>query len=197
MVAICVFGDCVGEGFYDSRKGGWVACLSRYLKAPNEELTIYNCSVSGDRTREVLKRFKVESEAREPDIIIFALGINDSWYFNNNKSHQNISLEEFKKNIELLISKTRGMDSKIIFIGACNVDESKSRPVNWRPEVYYDNENIQKYNNEIKNICKKHNIRFIETFSLLKQDDFCDGLHPNSKDHKKLFDKILKEIDIA
>lgn len=197
MLSICLFGDGIGEGFFDSKKGGWVSRLSRTFEAPNEELTIYNCSVSGDSTREVLKRFKVESGAREPDIIIFALGVNDSWYFNNKKSQPNVSLEEFKKNIESLISKAHEMDANVTFIGPCNIDESKSMPVEWRPEVYYDNENIKKYNAEIKNICKKHNIKFIETFDLLKQDDFSDGLHPNSKGHKKIFDKILKEINLT
>jgi lysophospholipase L1-like esterase len=30
MASICVFGDSIGEGYYDSKKGGWVSQLSRF-----------------------------------------------------------------------------------------------------------------------------------------------------------------------
>jgi len=194
MVSICVFGDSIGEGYYDSEKGGWVSQLSRFLKTPNDNLHIYNCSISGESTREVLIRFDTEIKAREPKTIIFALGTNDSWYFDNDKNKSNVPLNEFKKNVKLLILKSKKINAKIIFIGSPKVDESKVMPIPWRTEVFYDNNNIKKYNQAIKEICNEYKLEFIETFSLLEPKDFSDGLHPNTKGHTKLFEEIKKHF---
>jgi lysophospholipase L1-like esterase len=195
MTSICIFGDSIGEGYYDSKNGGWVAQLNQFLKTPNEKLHIYNCSISGESTREVLARFDVEIEARGSKTIIFALGINDSWYFNNDKNKPNVSLNNFKENINLLISKCKERKATIIFIGPTMVDESKVMPVPWRTEVFFDNKNIQKYNQTIKEICKEYKLTFIETYSLLQKEDLSrDGLHPNTTGHIKIFKKVKKYI---
>lgn len=194
MASICIFGDSIGEGYYDSEKGGWVAQLSRFLKSPNKDLHIYNCSISGESTHEVLIRFDTEINARDSKTIIFALGTNDSWYFDNDKNKPNVSLSDFKNNLKLLISKSQKRNAKIIFIGPPKVDESKVMPIPWRTEVFYDNENIRKYNDAIKEVCQEYNLKFIETFHLLENDDFSDGLHPNTKGHTKLFEEIKKHL---
>lgn len=194
MVSICVFGDSIGEGYYDSEKGGWVSQLSRFLKTSSDNLHIYNCSVSGESTREVLARFDTEINAKKPKTIIFALGTNDSWYFNNDKEKTNVSLEEFKENLKLLVSKSQKINSKIAFVGVPKVDESKVTPIPWRTEVFYNNENIKKYNQTIKEICNEYKLEFIEVFHLLENDDFSDGLHPNTRGHTKLFEEIKKHF---
>ena len=194
MVSICVFGDSIGEGYYDSEKGGWVAQLSRFLHTPNEDLQIYNCSISGQTTREVLARFDAEIKARGSKTIIFALGTNDSWYFDNDKNKPNVSLDEFKENLKSLVLRSQELAAKTIFIGAPRVDESRVMPIPWRTEVFYDNDNIQRYNQAIKDICKEHRLRFIETFHLLEDQDLLDGLHPSTKGHTKLFEEIKKHF---
>lgn len=194
MVSICVFGDSIGEGYYDSKKGGWVAQLKKYLQTPNEKLHIYNNSVSGESTREVLLRFDVEIKARKPKTIIFALGTNNSWFFDNDKRKPNVAINNFEENIRKLIEKSQQLNAKIIFVEAPKVDESKVMPIPWRTELYYDNKNIQKYNQVIETICKKKNILFIKTFSLLEKEDFFDGLHPNTKGHTKLYNEIKKHV---
>ena len=139
-------------------------------------------------------RFDTEIGAREPATIIFALGTNDSWYFDNNKNKPNVSLDEFKKNLRILIVKSQETNARILFIGPPKVDESKVSPIPWRTEVSYDNDNIQRYNQAIRETCEEYRIEFIETFFLLKDSDFSDGLHPNTEGHTKLFEEIKKHI---
>ena len=43
---------------------------------------------------------------------------------------------------------------------------------------------------EIKEICAKNNLLFIEMQDLLKDEDLEDGLHPNSKGHEKMFLRV-------
>ena len=67
-------------------------------------------------------------------------------------------------------------------------------PIPWSPEKYYTNENIQEYNNVVKSICEENNLSFIEIFDNWMKSDYKnlleDGLHPNSKGHKKIFETV-------
>ncbi|MBN2420734.1 SGNH/GDSL hydrolase family protein, partial [Candidatus Woesearchaeota archaeon] len=87
---IYIFGDSIAAGQESSFS--WVDLLRNKLK--NDE--IINNSVGGSTTLDVLERFS-ENDA---DLIIFAVGLNDSSYFEKEKR---ILLVDFKKNIGRLI----------------------------------------------------------------------------------------------
>jgi len=100
---ICIFGDSIAWGAVDPENGGWVAQLRRYFETNNYDIAVYNQGVSGDNTDDLSARFKIECEAREPQIIIFAIGINDSQYVKI-EDNPRISLEKFQNNLVELIS---------------------------------------------------------------------------------------------
>jgi len=183
---ICIFGDSIAWGAVDPKNGGWVAQLWRYFETNNDyDIAIYNQGVSGDNTNDLLARFKVECEAREPQIIIFAIGINDSQYVKT-KDNPRVSLEKFQNNLVELINQAKKFSDKIIFVGLTKVEESKLMPIPWSDEEkFYDNDNIVKYNAVIKKVCDENNFPFIDLLDLLEPNDLDDGLHPNSEGHKK------------
>jgi len=196
MSTICVFGDSIVWGASDSERGGWVERLKVYM-AENFDSDVYNLGVSGDKTPNVLKRFESETKARieetEGVILIFAIGINDS-YFIHSKNDFMTSSEEFKTNIQKLIKRAQKISSKIIFVGLTPVDEEKTTPIPWNTDKSYKNENIKKYNEIIKSICKEKSIHFAEIFENWIKSDYKnlleDGLHPNSEGHKKIFKAV-------
>jgi len=187
---ICIFGDSITWGAFDPKKGGWVSRLKSYFEI-NEDynVEVYNQGVSGDDTDSLLARFKTECIARKPQIIIFAIGINDSQYMIT-KDNPQVSLKKFQNNLIKLINQAKNFSSKIVFIGITKVEESKTMPVFWSSERFYDNNNIFKYNLIIKNLTKKLNLPFMDLFDLLSINDFEDGIHPNSNGHKKIFLKV-------
>ena len=186
---ICIFGDSIVWGSWDPEEGGWVSRLRSYLETSDYEIRIYNCGVSGNNTDKLLQRFDVEAAAREPNIVIFAIGINDSQYANS-KNNSRVPIERFQYNLQKLINKAKKFTQKIIFLSLTKVDESKTMPVPWDTTKYYDEENVKKYNSKIKDICNKNNLPFIDIFDLLDNSDLEDGLHPNQEGHKKIFLKI-------
>ncbi len=186
---ICIFGDSITWGAVDSENGGWVARLRHYFEANNNDIAVYNQGVSGDNTDDLLVRFKIECIAREPQIIIFAIGINDSQYIMT-KDNPRVSIEKFQNNLVELINQAKNFSNKIIFIGLTKVDESKVMPIPWSKEKFYDNDNIAKYNLVIKGVSAEYNLLFLDMFDLLEMNDLDDGLHPNSEGHKKMFLKI-------
>lgn len=198
MSTICVFGDSIVWGASDSEKGGWVERLKVYI-GNNSDTDVYNLGVSGDKTPNILERFESETKARieeaEDVILIFAIGINDS-YFIHSKNGFMTPLEKFRMNIQKLIERAQKISSKIIFVGLTPVEESKTTPIPWNTDKSYKNENVKKYNEIIKSICKKKSVYFVEIFDNWISSDYKnlleDGLHPNSEGHKKIFE-IVKD----
>ena len=198
MSKILVFGDSITWGASDSERGGWVERLKIYI-GNNCDDGVYNLGVSGEKTPDLLERFESETKARikedEETIVIFAIGINDS-YFVHSKNDFMTPIERFKENIEKLINFARKLSPKIIFVGLTPVDESKTTPIPWNTDKSYKNESIKKYDEVINSVCKNKNIPFVEIFDdLIKSDHrnlLEDGLHPNSQGHKKIFE-IVKD----
>jgi lysophospholipase L1-like esterase len=193
MTIICVFGDSIGEGFYDDL-GGWVARLARMLQAPSDDYRIFNCSISGASTKDTLLRFETELLARSPDLILIALGTNDCWIDEN--ATPLVSIEEFQANIEQLIQISIDNNATPLVIGALRVDEKRAQPVSWKTDIFYSNKNIQRYNDTSRHVCKKLGITFIDTFEMLLDEDLIDGVHPNTYGHEKLANAIKKLLPL-
>jgi lysophospholipase L1-like esterase len=188
-MTICIFGDSIVWGASDCEKGGWADSLKNYLM--DDDIDVYNLGISGDTVEDLLERFDIEAEARNPDIIIFAIGINDSLSLDKD------GLIKFQKNISSLATKAKKFTDKIIFIGLTSVDESRTTPyLSEETGEAYNNQSIGEYDEVIKSFCEDNNLIFVDVLGLLiNDDDLCDGLHPSSIGHKKMFERIKEEIE--
>lgn len=187
---ICVFGDSIARGYYDLENGGWVNRLwLEVLKITEFESTVYNCSISGDTTRELFKRMEVECVAIEPNAIVIALGANDACFYRNlNSLH--VPEKEFIINLKKLINIARRFTNDIILVGPASVNEEFTNPVSWGEELYYYNKNISDYSELLIDFSRENNLKFIPMFDLLSNEDLFDGLHPNAKGHEKMFNRV-------
>lgn len=187
---INIFGDSIVRGACDIKMGGWANRLQIYLANRAEDyFEVYNLGLGGDNSHELLKRFSSENVTRDPDTIIIAIGLNDSQYINS-KDNPRIPLEKFENNLLKLIRQAKKFTKEVIFVGLTKVDETMLMPVPWDETKYYDEENVALYNAQIKEICEKNELLFVEMLDLLTNDDLEEGLHPNSKGHEKMFLRI-------
>ena len=183
---ICIFGDSIAWGEHDCEKGGWAERLRTCLMG--DDISIYNLSIDGDIISELLKRFEAEAALREPDVIIFAIGVNDTITIGDRRVS---NPKEFEENIETLTDKARRFADKIVFIGFTEVDEIKTSPIAWSSiGETYDNQGIKDYNWIIKSFCNKKGLTFIDMLDVVSKDDLYDGVHPNVDGHEKMFEKI-------
>ena len=191
MTQILIFGDSITYGAFD-KKGGWVERLKTALM--EKDILVYNLGVSGDTTIDLLDRFENETRARYDNdtTLILEIGINDSY-------HSDITPEMFENNIQELIKKAKKYSKKIVFLGLTPVDESKTNPLPWNKNAFYKNNKIQKYDNIIKEVCKRNSIHFIEISNNFAKTDYKillhDGLHPNTKGHEKIFEIVSKDLN--
>jgi len=73
---IGVWGASITYGEGDEQALGWVGRLRKHLN--EAEHFVYNRGVCGDTTADVLQRFEVEVTSVEPDMVVFAVGTNDT-----------------------------------------------------------------------------------------------------------------------
>ncbi len=201
MSTICIFGDSIVWGAVDPKYDGWVCRLKTFIETErNFEFDVYNLGISGDKTPSLLERFESETKARTEEgeelILIFAIGINDS-YFVHSKNDLMTSPERFKENIQKLITLAKNFSSKILFVGLTPIDEGKTTPIPWNTDKSYKNEYVKQYNEIVASTCKDKDIPFVEIFNKWIESDYKslleDGLHPNSEGHKKIFE-IIKDF---
>ena len=186
---ICIFGNSIGYGVSDYEKWWWVARLRSYLEQKEYDGYIYNCSISGIDTNNILTRFSHECGVRKGKIIIFATGTNDSLYFGS-KDKPNTFLDVFQSNIQELIRQARAFTDTIIFVWLTPIDQFLTRPIPWRTTKYYDEENITSYDSSIRNICIEQSLLYIPMLDVIEKTDLCDGIHPNAIGHEKMFQRI-------
>ena len=185
---ICIFGDSITWGAYDPENGGWANSLRNDLES--KDISVYNCGISADTTDNILRRFRVEAEARDPDIIIFAIGINDSAYFET-RDEARVSINDFKPNLEKLISQAKEFVERVIFVGLNNVNEKETKTFNNNnKDAAFDNKNVEIYNIVIKEVASNEKLDFIDLKEVIKLEDLSDGLHPNTEGHKKIFKTV-------
>jgi len=197
---ICIFGASITYGAFDLEKGGWANRLRLYLDEHDYDGETYNLGVSGHTTEDLLNRFEDEVKARNTKKIIISIGANDSIHLVKEKRNY-VLIENFEKNLELLINKAKKITAEVTFVGLIPVDDSKLDPIPWNKNRIFKNKTVKEYNNKMKEVCQKEDVEFIDIF-----DDFSiienyekllvDGLHPNSEGHQIMFELINKQLNI-
>ena len=118
---------------------GYGSRLRIYIENKELDIEIYNLGFSGDNIKSLLQRFEVESKAREPKLIIISIGTNDSQYLNKKGNYQ-VSPKDFEINLKRLINTAKKFTNEIILLTPNKVDETKTKPIPWDKQKYYDNE---------------------------------------------------------
>jgi lysophospholipase L1-like esterase len=186
---ICIFGDSIVWGAFDSSGLGWVGHLreagfqQRDLHA-GDYLAVYNCGVGGDKVSDVLARFDGEVDARQPDAIALAIGINDV----SHDDYPGTSESDFTKRYTSLLDKACDRAATVVAITPTNVDED-------RPEHDYRNEHIAILAGLVKDCAARRNVPVIDVFGAMTPGDLSpDGLHPGYAGHEKLFNLIKPRV---
>ncbi len=193
---IGVWGDSITYGSCDEEALGWVGRLRRTRSAELDHEATYERGVCGDTSAGLLARFEEEFDSLiyGLDIVVFAIGLNDSAR-KGVEGEYIVPLEEFTKNMEQVIAQAKVKASKVYVIGTTNVDESRTAPLPGSSSgKVFLNENAKKYNQALREASKSLAVPFIEVFGILKNTDLADGLHPNGQGYEKLFSVISESI---
>lgn len=191
---LCIFGDSIVWGAGDAEGGGWADRLKIYFQNIDAEIEVYNLGIPGNTTEDVLERFQTEAQTRGGTIALFAIGINDSQFIQGD-SEVRMTEAEFRSNILSLISEAQTLDMSIGFIGLTRVDESKTQPISWRPDIRLTNERIDLFDGIIKDVCEDKELPYLDVSEALEPIDIPDGIHPNAVGYGKLVSAVLPFLE--
>jgi lysophospholipase L1-like esterase len=197
---IFIFGDSMAFGCWDAA-GGWGQRLNnflteKFLSGKGKEFYTYNLSISGNQTQDIVARFESELKPRQSEganIIIFAIGINDSAFVHSKNDHW-VLFEEFKNNLRKLIEMAQKYSDKIFFLGLPMIDQDITEPMPWDTDKSYRNEYVKKYDQALQAAAKESGAGYVPLFEKFAAADYKkllhDGAHPNSVGHQLIFETV-------
>ena len=195
---IILFGDSVffGYGASDRNKG-----CGRILKNLCKDIPISINARNNDSTKDALKKIKENVLAREEYSHIFVFfGNNDSRLVD--KLIPVCTVEEFRENLEKIISQIRGAGKSPILCNLQPIDDALCYKKLAYMREYLD-ENLtpdtwhKKYSDEILSLSSEAEVPVVDIETELRatpETMYKDGLHPNDRGHDVIAHLLLDEI---
>lgn len=198
---ILIFGDSIGQGFYDDVSGGWAQRLQRDFFADEiagkSEINVINLSVSGHTSQEVLTRIEPETRARAMyDLVtVIAIGVNDSY---ERDRVRRTGEHEFEENITKIIATAKSFGA-VLVLGCSACVEERVQPTEWDSTLRYSNDLIRKYEGILQKCANKNKVAFVPLWQTMHdaqqlQETMPDGIHPNAAGHEVLYKIIRSEL---
>ena len=205
---ICLYGDSIAMGIgVPEQRFSWASILEQKYK----NINFHNHGVGGETSSIALKR--IDDVLKDsPQITTIQFGMNDHCIDENGLYAVSPSI--FKKNIITMIKSLTEIDSKVLLITNHRVIEGNDKQYyfNRHPHNSYTkfggaNLIINKYNEIIREIAIKRNIRCIDMYSIssnfdkyqflrsLKNSDKDDGVHPHILGSKIYANEISNAIN--
>jgi len=157
---ICFYGDSLTDG--SSYPDYVINTLNSNF--PNQSFIIQNSAKCGDTSRDLVRRWDIDITPKKPDLVIICVGVNDM--------SQNIPFEEFQNNLNVLISKAKKIDSKVMMVLTSHC----------KPEL--KDKKLISYVKIMRRIALEHQLPFADayhTFKALEKENKVvlgpDGLH--------------------
>jgi len=193
-VNICIFGDSITWGAFLPFRAGWANLLRNYLESQDRRIALYDLGIDGNTSTDLLHRFDTEAAARCPDILIIAIGTNDSGY-RQTIDRPLTPLDEFERNIQVLLERAKQLSGKILFVGLVKGDDTLTSPLpRSSTGKFYTKVNLKVYNDKLQKICQEQSVAFVDINGMLADEDFDDGLHPNLGGHQKIFEAVRRSL---
>ena len=204
-----VIGDSITYGIGDFESGGWSAILKKYIVNKDDSKVCNNyvhvAGFPGATSTDILNKieyiFNSFKHEEFKNIVILSIGVNDTQEFNGNNKN---SIEQYKSNIKKISNYIMQQDAELIILGLTRIESDEK--FLWKPNKYYNNEDISEYDrdleaiikfdSELEEFCKENRIKYISMQDVLQKEDFIDGLHPNQNGHKKIFERVKNYLKV-
>ena len=192
-----IVGDSITYGIGDMSGNGWSSMFKEKIKGKDDTITCTNLvhivGFPGGTSDTIVNRIeeiiKLYCNDDMENVLILSIGINDSHVVYGSYK---VELEKYNKNVHRIIEECKENNIKIIILGLTRLFAHEK--LVWRPEKYFTNSDVEKYDTELEGICRKCGVKYISLKEVLQENDIIDGLHPSSSGHKKIFKKVYDEI---
>ena len=150
---------------------------------------------NGGSTVRGLDSIETWTNKRQWDVILFNFGLHDMVYKDKDNKYDvqngkvSVNLEEYKKNLELIVSKLRETTAKLIFINTTVVPENAAGRKVGDPEIY---------NAAALEVMKRNGIEVVDLFTasltIHPQNSPPGNVHYTPEGYEQLASIIVKAI---
>ena len=198
---IAVLGDSVADGYYDGCGKGWVGRLEEKLHAVKPcGVGFNNFAVSGDRICDVWHRLGGMVMKNEAEILLIAVGVNDTYRFGGRDAAPCMSMELRRHYWHKTLMLAKRLIPQIYVFGLLPVNEAKipARTDDFGTPMFYRNDDIEAYNGQIESWCKNLGVSFISFHERFKNAGYAalldDDVHPDTKGHELISEWAFEEL---
>jgi hypothetical protein len=167
-------------------------------KALAPEIAVIHNPGNGGSTRRGLDSLEVWLNNKQWDLITFNFGLHDMVYKDEQNKYDvvngklTVSLDEYRKNLNLLVSRLKNSTKTLLFVNTTVVPENSSGR---------KAEDPAKYNEVALDVMKKNNVRIIDLYTpsltIHPKTSKPGNVHYSAEGYEMLADVLVKSIKEA
>jgi acyl-CoA thioesterase-1 len=177
---VAFLGDSLTSGWRLPPTQAYPARVGEALRARGRPIRVLNAGVSGDTVARGLRRLEPVL-AREPAVLVVALGINDGL--------RGLSLEAMEGDLAAIVDRGQAARARVVLVGMRIPDRAHGLEYAERFAALYPRLAASR---------RTHFVPFLlEGVAGFRDLNFPDGLHPNGAGHARLARNVVREIELA
>lgn len=174
----------------------YVKKIDQFLKIFKDDnnIKVFNRGVSGNRVRDLNKRWQKDCLDLKPDIVTILVGINDCWrrYDNNDPT----SVRDFESEYREILLQTKNIGAKIILMEPFVFPFPKDR-LTWREDLDPKIQIVRKLSRDFNTILIPLDAIFASIIAENDPTEYAiDGVHPTDKGHSVIALEWLRAIKL-
>lgn len=188
MPTIIFIGDSITEGAADYERGGWTRRLAATLP---ENWEAVHAGVGGDTIYLILERLQQDALLHKPDIIVLAVGINDSRRYTAGRYE--VTLEDFERGLAEFATRIAGSEAQVVIVGLTPVDEPRTLPI--AEDLHYTQIAARDYDAALQRFATQHSYGYVALMPVFELAGGAaqltsDGLHPTPAGHALIAEAV-------
>lgn len=195
---VVFFGDSITAA--GTKPGGYIVKLDSMiaLQGKTEQYELIGAGISGHKVYDLYLRMDEDVLAKEPDIVVIYIGVNDVWH--KRTSGTGTDADRFEKFYQAIINKLKAKNITVILCTPATIGEKTdfSNPLDG---------DLNEYSKIIRNIAKKNSLSVVDLRKAFldhnlknnpenKTKDILtnDGVHLNAKGNQFVADEMWKVL---
>ena len=195
---VIFFGDSITAAAI--KPGGYIVKLDSMiaLQGKAEQYELIGAGVSGNKVYDLYLRMEEDVLAKEPDMVVIYIGVNDVWH--KRTSGTGTDADKFEKFYQAIINKLKAKNIRVILCTPATIGEK----TDFSNSLDGD---LNEYSKMIRNIAGKNKLALVDLrrafleYNLKNNSDnkangvlTTDGVHLNAKGNQLVADEMWKQV---
>lgn len=194
MKTVIFVGDSITEGAGDDAHGGWTRRLAAGLPA---EWQAVHAGIGGNTIVDILQRMDSDVFAHDPELIVLAIGINDSRQYLSEGGRNGVALPDFKAGLASFAQRANGTTARVLIVGLNPVDETRTTA--FEPGMIYASAAAKQYDAALQAFASGQGYEYVPIQASFAANGGAevlttDGLHPNPAGHELIAQAVWARL---